>query len=172
MIWIVKANESFNTEAHVLVAAQLAAGKVQFLIDEQLAKAQWQRKLDWKNYSSERRIEILRPYTMTRILKEEMMNLRKASPDSSAVTLRKISTRMKKDKFSSFEYALWYVRRIEQTQRREFDLTMINLAGGGEDYRNTTQGRNFNRDFQRRSRRAAMENGSMWRGGMYGRKRR
>ena len=79
---------------------------------------------------------------------------------------------MKKDKFSSFEYALWYVRRIEQTQRREFDLTMINLAGSGEDYRNTTQGRNFNRDFQRRSRRAAMENGSMWRGGMYGRKRR
>lgn len=143
-IFLIRASESLNAEMHNLVSAQIATGKVEFLIDDQLAKSKWQKKQAWGTYSSERRVEILRPYVMTRILREEMMNLRRKSENSLALT--KIAQGMKKDKFSSFEYALYYARLLESKKRNNTNIEQINLStstGAGP-------GQRQKRDFSRR----------------------
>jgi hypothetical protein len=75
-IYIIKANAPINTEAHVNARTQLSSGKVKFLIDERLAKNKLLATKVGQNMSPEERANYLKPFTLTSILKEEMMNLR------------------------------------------------------------------------------------------------
>jgi hypothetical protein len=54
----------------------MASGKLKFLIDERLAKTKLMETTMGKNMKPEARNEYLMPYTLTSVLKEEMLNLR------------------------------------------------------------------------------------------------
>ena len=132
IIWLMRATDRLNSEMHNLCATQIATGKVRFLINDKLAKEQWQRKAVWQTMSEEQRVATLRPYIVTSILKEEMMNLRRKADETSNIVLRKISSRLHKDKFSSLEYGIYYARLLETRKSINTGaVDNLNLSSGG-----------------------------------------
>jgi hypothetical protein len=56
----------------------------------------------------------LAPFLNTTCLKDEMLNLR-AKQTGKDVVLDRINKSIQKDRFSSLEYLLWYVKEIENS---------------------------------------------------------
>lgn len=121
-IYFVKANGGSNSEMHNLCSAQISSGKVHFLIDEQLAEDKLKRTEAWKTYSLEKRVELLRPYKLTKVLREEMLNLKKTG-EGGNMGLKQISSGVKKDKFSALEYGIWYARQLELKNKNNGNIT-------------------------------------------------
>ena len=76
--------------------------------------------------SPEQRNEYLRPYELTNILKEEMLNLREES-EGINIILKRANSRITKDKFSALCYGLYYIREEEDNrkQRKKSKLSSI-----------------------------------------------
>jgi len=72
----------------------------------------------------EKRAEYLKPFTLTSILKEELMNLREEN-EGINIILKPANKGIKKDKFSAFEYGLYYIKIEEESKkkRRKFKIT-------------------------------------------------
>ena len=66
----------------------------------------------------EQRNERLMPFKLTDILKDEMMNLREEN-EGINIILKQANKRVKKDKFSAFEYALYYIKDEESKRRKK-----------------------------------------------------
>lgn len=118
MLYIIKANADINNDAHVNVLTQIASGKMRFMTDERTAKAKLLATKVGKDMTPESRQDYLRPYVMTSILKEEMMNLREKR-DGKNVVLEKANTKIPKDKFSAFEYGLYYIKMLEDNDKKK-----------------------------------------------------
>lgn len=116
-IYIIKANAPINTEAHANAQVQLSSGKVKFLIDERDAKIKLLGTKVGQNMKPEERKLYLMPFTLTSILKEEMMNLREEN-EGPNIILKQANKGIKKDKFSSFEYGLYYIK-VEVDNRKK-----------------------------------------------------
>ena len=117
-MYLIKANAPLNTEAHSNVQVQLSAGKVKFLIDERLAKAKLLDTKMGQNMRPEDRAEYLKPYVLTSILKEEMNNLREEN-EGVNIILKQANKTIRKDKFSSFEYGLYYIKQEEDKKKHK-----------------------------------------------------
>ena len=117
-MYIIKANAPINTEAHVNAQSQLASGKVKLLKDERIAKNKLLGTVKGKNMTLEERAEYLKPFTLTSILKEEMLNLREEN-EGVNIILKKANRGIKKDKFSAFEYGLYYIKQEEDNKKRK-----------------------------------------------------
>ena len=116
-MYLIKANAQINTEAHANAQSQLQSGKVKFLIDERVAKAKLLETTLGKNMKSEERAEYLKPFTLTSILKEEMMNLREEN-EGVNIILKRANKGIKKDKFSAWEYGLYYIKLEEEKKKK------------------------------------------------------
>ena len=117
-IFLVKANMPVNTEAHAYVQTQLASGKIKFLIDEGQAKVKLMSTKMGQNMDNNKRAEYLQPFTLTTILREQMLNLVEEN-EGVNIILKQSSKSIKKDKFSAFEYGLYYVKLDEDRKRRK-----------------------------------------------------
>ena len=117
-IYIIKANAPINTEAHANVQSQLASGKVKFLLDERVAKNKLLATKVGQNMKPEQRSEYLKPFNLTSILREEMMNLREET-EGVNIILKQANRGIKKDKFSSFEYGLYYIKLEEDKKKKK-----------------------------------------------------
>lgn len=116
-MYIIKANAPLNTEAHAIAKSQLASGKVKFLIDERIAKNKLLAKKKGQTMTPEQRAEELKPFTLTSILKEEMMNLREET-EGVNIILKQANKSIQKDKFSAFEYGLYYLKLEEDKKKK------------------------------------------------------
>lgn len=116
-LWIIKANAPLNTEVHSNVQSELSAGHVKFLIDERVAKTKLLSTKRGQDMKPEERAEYLKPFTLTSILKEEMLNLREDN-EGVNIILKQANKGIKKDKFSAFEYGLYYIK-LEEDKRRK-----------------------------------------------------
>ena len=116
-MYIIKANAPLNTEAHAIAKSQLASGKVKFLIDERIAKNKLLAKKKGQTMTPEQRAEELKPFTLTSILKEEMMNLREET-EGVNIILKQANRGIRKDKFSAFEYGLYYLKLEEDKKKK------------------------------------------------------
>ena len=116
-VYIIKANAPLNTEIHSNCSAQINAGKVKFLEDERFAKSKLLGTKVGENMTPEQRAEYLRPFTLTSILKEEMMNLREEN-DGVIIILKQANRIIKKDKFSAFEYGLYYIKQLDESKKK------------------------------------------------------
>ncbi len=127
-MYIIKANAPLNTEAHVNVQTQLAAGKLKFLIDDRLAKTKLLETKLGQGMSPEARNDYLKPFVLTSILKEEMINLREEN-EGINIILKQANKNIKKDKFSSFEYGLYYIKQEEdqKKKKKKFDVKKFML---------------------------------------------
>ena len=116
-IYILKANAPINTEAHTYVQTQLSSGKIKLLIDETQAKVKLMSTKVGQNMSPEQRAETLYPFTMTTILREQMLNLVEEN-EGVNIILKQSNKGTKKDKFSAFEYGLYYVKQEEDRKKK------------------------------------------------------
>ena len=117
-MYIIKANAPINTEAHANAQTQLSSGKVKMLIDERVAKVKLMGTKRGQDMKPEERAEYLKPFTLTSILKEEMMNLREEN-EGVNIILKQANKSIKKDKFSAFEYGLYYIKQEEDSKKRK-----------------------------------------------------
>lgn len=116
-MYLIKANAPINTEAHANAQSQISSGKVQFLIDERIAKTKLLGTAKGKKMTLEERAEYLKPFTLTSILKEQMLNLREEN-EGINIILKPANKSIPKDKFSSFEYGLYYIKQEEEMKKR------------------------------------------------------
>ena len=125
-IYILKANAPINTEAHANVQVNLSSGKVKMLIDERDAKQKLLGTKVGQNMKPEQRSMYLKPFTLTSILKEEMMNLREER-EGTNINLKPANKGIKKDKFSAFEYGLYYIKTEEDNKKKKKKFNVKDL---------------------------------------------
>ena len=65
----------------------------------------------------EERANYLKPISLTSILKEEMMNLREEN-EGVNIILKQANKGIRKDKFSAFEYGLYYIKLEEDKKKK------------------------------------------------------
>lgn len=116
-MYLIKANAPINTEAYSYVQTQMYSGKIKFLIDETSAKVKYMSTKVGQNASVDKRNEYLKPFVMTSILKEQMMNLVEEN-EGVNILLKQSNKSIKKDKFSAFIYGLYYIKQEEDKKRK------------------------------------------------------
>lgn len=117
-IYIIKANAPINTECHANAQTQLSSGRVKFLIDEKIARTKLLATAKGQKMTPEQRSDYLKPFTLTSILKDEMMNLREEN-EGINIILKQANRGIRKDKFSSFEYGLYYIKLEEDKKKKK-----------------------------------------------------
>ena len=116
-MYLIKANTAVNTEAHAYVQTQLASGKIKFLIDEGQAKIKLMSSKMGQQMDNDKRADYLKPFTLTTILREQMLNLVEEN-EGTNIILKQSSKSIKKDKFSAFEYGLYYIKQDEDKRKK------------------------------------------------------
>ena len=116
-MYLIKANAPINTEAHSYVQTQLSSGRIKFLIDETQAKAKLMATKMGQAMDASKRADYLKPFTLTTILREQMLNLVEEN-EGVNIILKQSSKGIKKDKFSAFEYGLYYIKLEEDRSRK------------------------------------------------------
>lgn len=117
-MYLIKANAPINTEAHTYVQTQLASGKIKFLIDETQAKSKLMTTKMGQAMTPDKRADYLKPFTLTTILREQMLNLVEEN-EGVNIILKQSSKGIKKDKFSAFEYGLYYIKQEEDKKKKK-----------------------------------------------------
>lgn len=123
-MYIMKANTPLNSEMYAYCQTEINAGRVNFLVDEQVAKNKLLSQAQGQKMSPAQRAEYLAPYVKTSALKEEMMNLIQEN-EGANIILKQSSRKIPKDKFSSLIYGLYYCKLQEDrsTKRKMRDLS-------------------------------------------------
>ena len=125
-MYLVKANAPINTEAHAYVQTQMSSGKIKFLIDEQTAKVKLMSTKMGQNMTPDERNDYLMPFQQTTILKDQMMNLIEDN-EGVNVILKQNNRGIPKDKFSAFEYGMYYIKLEEDARKRRKKYRLADL---------------------------------------------
>ena len=118
ILYLIKANAPINTEAYSYAQTQMFSGKIRFLIDQSLAKTKLMSTKQGQNMNADERNQYLRPFILTSILKEQMLNLVEEN-EGVNIILKQSNRSIRKDKFSAFIYGLYYIRYEEQLNKRK-----------------------------------------------------
>ena len=116
-MFLIKANAPINTEAYSYAQTQMSSGKVKFLVDEQAAKTKLMSTKVGQNMNSDQRNDYLMPFTLTSILREQMLNLIEEN-EGVNIILKQSNRSIKKDKFSAFIYGLYYIKQEEDRKKK------------------------------------------------------
>lgn len=125
-MYLIKANAPINTEAYTYVQTQLTNGKIKFLIDENQAKVKLMGTKMGQQMDAEKRAQHLKPFTLTTILREQMLNLVEEN-EGVNIILKQSSKGIKKDKFSAFAYGLYYIKQEEDRNRKRRKRSMADF---------------------------------------------
>ena len=117
-LYLIKANAPINTEAHSYVQTQMFSGKIKFLIDETQAKNKLLTTKAGQEMDAVKRNERLQPFVLTTILRSQMLNLVEDN-EGVNIILKQSSRGIPKDKFSAFEYGLYYIKQDEDRKRKK-----------------------------------------------------
>jgi len=125
-MYLIKANAPINTEAYSYAQTQMSSGKVKFLIDEQAAKTKLMSTKIGQNFNSDQRNEYLRPFVLTSVLRDQMLNLVEEN-EGVNIILKQNNRSIKKDKFSAFIYGLYYIKKEEEkrNKRKKHDISRM-----------------------------------------------
>ena len=118
-MYVMKANAPLNSEMYAYCQTEINAGRVNFLVDEQVAKNKLLSQAQGKKMSANQRANYLAPFVKTSALKEQMCNLVQEN-EGANIILKQSSKKIAKDKFSALIYALYYCKLQEDrtTKRR------------------------------------------------------
>ena len=117
VLFLIKANAPINTQAYSYAQTQMFSGKIRFLIDQSLAKTKLMSTKQGQNMNMDERNEYLRPFILTSILKQQMLNLVQEN-EGVNIILKQSNRSIKKDKFSAFIYGLYYIRYEEELNKK------------------------------------------------------
>lgn len=157
VLFLIKATAPFNTEMYSNLQAQLTTGKLRFLVDERQAKMKMDasRAKKFKDMTEDERIDYILPFTLTSILKDQLLNLEEKR-EGINIILERNNKNIKKDKVSAMGYALWYIKvEIDDKamMRRSLSLDqMMKIGGGGRnmDHGNSRVTFSGNRNYKSR----------------------
>ena len=116
-MFLIKANAPINTEAHSYVQTQLSSGKIKLLIDENQAKVKLLSTKMGQAMDNNKRTDYLIPFTLTTILREQLLNLVEEN-EGVNIILKQSNKKISKDKFSAFEYGLYYIKQEEDRKKK------------------------------------------------------
>ncbi len=116
-MFLIKANAPINTEAYSYAQTQMSSGKVKFLIDQAQAKIKLMSTKKGQNMTSDERAEQLKPFVLTTVLRQQMLNLVQDN-EGVNIILKQNNRGIKKDKFSAFIYGLYYIKQQEDKKRK------------------------------------------------------
>ena len=125
-MYLIKANAPINTDSHSYVQSQLSSGKIKFLIDENQAKVKLMSTKMGQGMDNDKRAEYLKPFTLTTILREQMLNLVEEN-EGVNIILKQSSKSIKKDKFSAFEYGLYYIKQEEDRKKKRKKINIADM---------------------------------------------
>jgi hypothetical protein len=117
-VYIIKASAPINTEAHANLQEQISSGKLKLLIDERVAQNKLLGTKVGQSMKPEQRADYLKPYKLTSVLKEEMLNLRQTN-EGVNIILKQVNRGIAKDKVSSLEYGLYYIKQEEYSKKKK-----------------------------------------------------
>jgi hypothetical protein len=117
-VYIIKASAPINTEAHANLQEQISSGKLKLLIDERVAQNKLLGTKVGQSMKPEQRADYLKPYKLTSVLKEEMLNLRQTN-EGVNIILKQVNRGIAKDKVSSLEYGLYYIKQEEDSKKKK-----------------------------------------------------
>ena len=117
-MYLVKANAPINTEAYAYCQGQMSSGKIKLLIDEQQAKVKLMGTKKGQEMDPSKRAEELKPFTLTTILREQMLNLIEEN-EGVNIILKRVTKSIPKDRFSAFIYGLYYIKQEEDRSRKK-----------------------------------------------------
>ena len=117
VLFLIKANAPINTEAYSYAQTQMYSGKIRFLIDEGLAKTKLMSTKVGQNMNVDERNLHLRPFVLTSILKQQMLNLVEENQGVNII-LKQSNRGIRKDKFSAFIYGLYCIKVEEQARKK------------------------------------------------------
>lgn len=116
-LYLIRATAPINTVAYTTLQTAINSGKIKFLVDERTAKTKLLGTKVGQGMTPEQRAEYLRPFVLTSVLKEELINLKEEN-EGANIILKRISKMIQKDKVSSLVYALYYIREEEDNKKR------------------------------------------------------
>lgn len=116
-IYVVKANAPIDTAIYSTLQSQIESGKIKFLTEQRIAKNKLLGKKVGQEMTPEQREEYLFPFSMTDILKEEMLNLREET-EGLNIRLKPANKSIGHDKFSSLAYGIYYIREMEDGKKK------------------------------------------------------
>lgn len=119
VLWLIKATADINSEGYTNIVSQMGSGKLRFLIEERVAKGKILETKRGQSLTPEQRVDELRPYVLTTILKEELLNLTENKTDSKGFKLDRINKGIQKDKVSALMYGLYIIKQLEDTERKK-----------------------------------------------------
>ena len=125
-MYLIKANAPINTSMHAYVQTQLSSGRIKLLIDEREASTKLISTKVGQNMTPEQRADHLMPFVQTSILKDQMLNLVEET-DGVNIILKQNNRSIKKDKFSAFEYGLYYAKLDEERKRKRKTSSIANM---------------------------------------------
>lgn len=117
-VYIMKANAPINSECYSYAQEQIRSGKVKFLIDERAAREKLLTTVKGQKMTTDARANYLKPFTLTSILNEEMINLREEN-EGQNIILKQANRGIPKDKFSAFIYGLYFIKTLEDSKKRK-----------------------------------------------------
>ena len=126
-IFQIKANAPINTQAYSYAQTQMSSGKIKLLIDEAQAKAKLMETKTGQNMSMDQRNDYLRPFVLTTVLRQQMLNLVQDNQGVNII-LKQSSRGIKKDKFSAFVYGLYFIKQQEERRQKRRHRDMSKFA--------------------------------------------
>ena len=123
-MYIMKANQVLNSEMYAYCQSEINSGRINFLVDESIAKNKLLSQAQGKKMSQSQRADYLMPFVQTSILKDQMLNLVYEN-DGAHIILKQASKKIKKDKFSALIYGLYYCKLQEDSlsKKRKRDMS-------------------------------------------------
>lgn len=117
-IFAIQGNPDTNAEIYTHILNQLNSGKVELLIDDKVAKDKLMGTEEGRSMDGERKAKYLRPYILTSVLKDEMMNMQQKH-EGNLLKLERVNSNKTNDKFMAFGYSLWGAKEIEENWLKE-----------------------------------------------------
>ena len=104
----------------------MSSGKIRLLIDETEAKAKLMETKTGQNMTVDQRNDYLRPFVLTTVLREQMLNLVQDNQGVNII-LKQANRGIKKDKFSAFAYGLYYIKQEQDRslRRKKRDISQF-----------------------------------------------
>ena len=117
-MFIMKATTPLNSQMYSYCQTQLMNGKLNFLLDSNVAKNKLLSQEQGKKMNAAQRAEKLRPFVETDILKAQLANLVQDNENGANVILKQSSRKILKDKVSALIYVLHWCDLEEQRRAR------------------------------------------------------
>ena len=117
-MYIMKANQILNSEMYSYCQSEINAGRINFLIDENVAKNKLLAQSQGQKMSAVQRAEYLKPFTQTSILRDQMLNL-VTENEGANIILKQSSRKIPKDKFSALIYGLYYCKLQDEKRGKK-----------------------------------------------------